>query len=183
MYTFLQRIFRSARLDPDLYKEVEADEKALNQATLVVILSSIAAGVGCTQQFGNVGLLVGTLTALGSWYLWAWVVYLVGTRLVPENLYSPNYEELLRIVGFASSPGLLRVLGIIPGWYGAVFLISGVWMLIAMVLAVHQALAYRSTLRAVGVCTFGWVVQLLLIGIVVALNGGLLFLLPGTVPA
>lgn len=181
MYTFLHRILRSARLDPDLYKEVEADEKALNQATLVVVLSSIATGVGSTQQFGDLGLLIGSLTALGSWYLWSWIIYLVGTRLVPETLYSPSYEELLRTLGFASSPGLLRVFGLIPGWDGVVFLITGVWMLITMVLAVHQALAYRSTLRAVGVCTVGWVVQLLLIGIVVALNGGLLFLLPGTV--
>lgn len=183
MYTFLNRILRSARLDSRVYEEVEADESAGNQATTVIVLSSVAAGIGSYQEFGAFGLLLGTCTALGSWYLWAWVVYFVGTRLVPESPYPPGFRELLRTLGFASSPGLLRVFGLIPEWDGAVFLLTGVWMLVAMVLAVHEALSYRSTLRAVGVCAFGWVVQMLLVGIVVALHGGLLFLLPGTVSA
>ena len=67
--------------------------------------------------------------------------------------------ELLRTIGFSSSPGLVRVLGLIPGITGIVFLISGIWMLIAMIIAVRQALDYRSTLRAVGVCVIGWIVQ------------------------
>jgi len=32
-------------------------------------------------------------------------------------------------------------------------------MLVAMVVAVRQALDYQSTLRAIGVCVIGWVIQ------------------------
>ena len=38
--------------------------------------------------------------------------------------------------------------------------IIGIWMLVAMVIAVRQALDYESTWRAVGVCLIGWIVQI-----------------------
>jgi len=68
-------------------------------------------------------------------------------------------EEKLRTIGFSSSPGLIRLLGIIPGLAGIVLVVASVWMLIAMVIAVRQALDYRSTLRAIGVCVIGWIIQ------------------------
>jgi hypothetical protein len=77
--------------------------------------------------------------------------------------------ELLRTTGFSSSPGVLRVLGVVPGLGSLVFFVAAVWMLVAMVIAVRQALDYKSTARAVGVCVLGWlvllVVNLLLFGI------------------
>jgi len=38
-------------------------------------------------------------------------------------------------------------------------MVAGVWMLVAMIIAVRQALDYQSTLRAVGVCIIGWIAQ------------------------
>ena len=74
--------------------------------------------------------------------------------------------------GFSSSPGLIRVLGVIPGLAGAVFFVASAWMLIAMVIAVRQALDYQSTLRAVGVCVIGWVVQMLIMVLLFVILGG-----------
>jgi hypothetical protein len=53
-------------------------------------------------------------------------------------------------------------LGIIPGLNVIVNLVAGVWMLVAMVVAVRQALDYSSTGRAVGVCIIGWIVQMVI---------------------
>ena len=44
MGSLLNRIFRAAKLDANLYEEVEADKTALGQALTVVVLSSIAGG-------------------------------------------------------------------------------------------------------------------------------------------
>jgi hypothetical protein len=60
----------------------------------------------------------------------------------------------------------------IPGLAGVVFLIAAIWMLIAMVIAVRQALDYKSTLRAVGVCLIGWVIQAVLMALVFSIFGG-----------
>jgi hypothetical protein len=80
---------------------------------------------------------------------------------------------LLRTIGFSSAPGLIRVLGIIPGLRALLFLVAGIWMLVAMVIAVRQALDYTSTWRAIGVCVIGWVVQLLVLTVALSIVGAL----------
>ena len=172
MSTFGNRIFRAAKLDASLYEEVEKDQGAMRQAVLVVVLSSIAAGLGGMAKAGFGGLLMGTVTALIGWAVWAYITYLVGTKLLPEPQTRADYGELLRTIGFASSPGLIRVLGIIPGLTGGVFLITTIWMLVAMVVAVRQALDYQSILRAVAVCVIGLVVQALFFALVFYIIGG-----------
>jgi hypothetical protein len=157
----VDRMVRAAKLDPQLYEEVEADKAALGQALGVVVLASIAAGVGSGGLGGLSGFFIGTAAALIGWFVWAALTYFIGTRILPEPNTRADLGELLRTIGFASSPGLLRVLGLIPGVTGIVFLISGIWMLVAMIIAVRQALDYRSTLRAVGVCVIGWIVQII----------------------
>jgi hypothetical protein len=167
-----ERMIRAAKLDADLYEEVEADPTAMGQATTVVVLAGVAAGIGNLAQGGFAGLVAGTLAALLGWYVWAFLVYWIGTRLLPEPQTRADHGELLRTVGFSSAPGVIRVLGVIPGFANIVFSVAGVWMLVAMVIAVRQALDYESTWRAVGVCVIGWLVQALILWIAISLFGG-----------
>ena len=162
MSDFKERIIRAAKLDVNLYEEVEADKSALGQAMGVVVLSSLAAGVGSFVNGGVSGVIFGTIAALFGWYIWAYLTYFIGTRLLPEPQTRADHGELLRTIGFSSSPGLIRIIGVIPGLTGVVFSLSSIWMLVAMVIAVRQALDYKSTLRAVGVCAIGWIVQILI---------------------
>ena len=172
MASLVSRMMRAAKLDVNLYEEVEADKGALGQAMSVVVLSSLAAGIGTIGTGGLKGIVLGTAAALIGWYLWAFITYVVGTRVLPQPQTKADYGELLRTIGFSSSPGLIRVVGIIPGLTGIVFLVTGIWMLVAMVIAVRQALDYTSTLRAVGVCLIGWIIQAILLGFLLAILGG-----------
>lgn len=172
MSTFKDRIIRAAKLDVHLYEEVEADKGAMRQAMGVVVLSSIAAGVGSIGRVGLGGILLGTVIALIGWYVWAYLTYFIGTKLLPEPQTKANHGELLRTIGFSSSPGLIRVLAIVPGLAGVVFFVASIWMLVAMVIAVKQALDYKSTFRAVGVCVIGWVIQALILAGIIAILGG-----------
>jgi hypothetical protein len=171
MSTFANRILRAAKLDAAIYEEVEADRTAFGQAMAVVALSSIAAGIGSMQQAGIGFLLAGTVSALLGWVVWAGLTYFIGTRILPEPQTRADYGELLRTIGFASAPGLIRILGIVPGLRNIVFLAAGIWMLTATVVAVRQALDYRSTWRAVGVCLIGWFAQALILVLMFALSG------------
>jgi hypothetical protein len=168
MTTFGDRIIRAVKLDAQLYEEVEADTGAMGQAMGVVVLSSMAAGVGSVAIGGLGGILVGTIAALTGWYVWAYLTYFIGTKFLPEPQTEADLGELLRTIGFSSSPGLIRVFGIIPGLAGPLFLVAQIWMLVAMVIAVRQALDYESTSRAVGVCVIGWIVQLLILVLLVS---------------
>jgi hypothetical protein len=159
MATIQDRIIRAAKLDAQLYEEVEADRDATGQAMAVVVMSALAAGIGSLGSGDLLGLVGGTIAALVGWLIWAFLTYFIGTRLLPEPQTKADYGELLRTIGFASAPGLIRVFGVIPGLGALLFLVAGIWMLVAMVIAVRQALDYTSTPRAVGVCLIGWLVQ------------------------
>lgn len=166
MNVFVDRMIRAARLDAMLYEEVEGDKGAMGQAIGVVLLSSAAAGVGGISKGGISGVLVVTFAALAGWYLWACLTYLIGTKILPGPQTRTDLGELLRTTGFSSSPGLVRVLGIIPGLSLMVLFVSAVWMLAAMVVAIKQALDYTSAWRAVAVCAIGWGIQFVLMAII-----------------
>ena len=171
MASLSERIIGSAKLDVHTYEEVEADTNATGQALMVVVLSCIAQGIGTLTLGGLWGLLAGTVSALVGWFIWAFLVYLIGTKLLPEPNTRSDVPELLRTTGFSASPGLLRVLGLVPLLGGLIMFAVNIWMLIAMVIAVRQALDYESTGRAIGVCVIGWFVQVVIIVILMLALG------------
>jgi uncharacterized membrane protein len=103
--------------------------------------------------------------------IWAFLTYFIGTKLLPQPQTKSDFAEMFRTIGFSASPGLLQVFGLLPLVGGVVTFVVQIWMLIAMVIAVRQALDYTSTWRAVGVCVIGWLVMM----VVIALVGGGLF--------
>jgi hypothetical protein len=172
MALFTDRMIRAAKLDVNLYEEVEADKGAMGQAMGVVILSSVAAGIGTIGTIGIKGFFFGTIAALVSWFIWAYLTYAIGTKLLAEPQTKANIGELLRTIGFSSSPGVLRFFGIIPMLGNILNLVCGIWMLVAMVIAVRQALDYKSTWRAVAVCIIGFIVQMVIFAVFFWLVGG-----------
>ena len=172
MSSFSERVIGAAKLDPETYEEVEHDRNAMGQALGVVLLSSLSAGIGSILYMDLLtAVVVGTIAALLGWVIWAFLTWFIGTRLLPEPTTEADMGQLLRTIGFASAPGMLRVVGVIPGIGGLLMLACDIWMLAAMVVAVRQALDYTSTWRAVGVCVIGFVVLILLQMAVFALLG------------
>lgn len=171
--TLVNRMARAMRLDVSLYEEVEKDEKAMNQAVAVVVISSICAGIGSmigSLSEGGAGLalvgsIVGMITALIGWFIWSFITYFVGTRITKGQETKADYGELLRTIGFSSSPGVINVLSFIP----LVSFIAGIWQLAAMIVAVRQALDFTTT-RAILTCIIGWIVNMLIL----VLIGGLM---------
>jgi hypothetical protein len=169
MADLFTRMIRASKLDVTLYEEVEADRGAMGQAVLVVVISSVAAGIGAITVTGPEGLVLGTVTAILGWLVWAFLVYLIGTKLLPEPQTSSDPGELMRTIGFSSAPGTIRILAVVPALANIVILVASIWMLVAMVVAVRTALDYTSTPRAVGVCVIGWFIQVLLYVLVFSL--------------
>jgi len=167
----LERMIRAAKLEVALYEEVETDKTALGQAMLVVVLHGVAAGIGSYDELGTTGLLLGTLGQLVSWFVWALVTFLVGAKLLPERQTEADLGQLLRTIGFAASPGLLLALGIIPLIGAIISFVVQIWMLVAFVIAVRQALDYTSTVRTVVVCLIGWILMVVVTALLLFLVG------------
>ncbi len=156
--SLINRISRASKLDVHIYEEVEADKNATRQAMLVVILSGIAAGIG-SISLSKESIVYGTFFSILGWYLWATLIYFLGTKFLPSPQTKTNFKTLLRTIGFSCSPGLIRILGILPDAEKLVFLVAEVWMFVAMVVAVKQVLNYkglRYTIIAIIVCLISY---------------------------
>jgi hypothetical protein len=141
----------AAKLDVRIYEEVEGDTNATGQAMGVVLLAALANAIG--SGLGGLGpFVVVGIGALIGWAISAFTIYIVGAKLWPESQTRADVGELMRTMGFAQAPGLLRVLGSLPGVSSFVLFCISIWLLVTMVVAVRQALDYSSTPRAVGVC-------------------------------
>jgi hypothetical protein len=162
--TFVRRIIGAALLDPATYEDVEADRAATVQALAVVVLSSLAAGIGARGSSGGGATLTffaaASVLALLAWAAFALVTFEVGARILPTPDTRVDVGELLRTLGFAAAPGLIQVLGVLPGVAIPAFAVSLVWVLAASVVAVRQALDYTSTGRALAVCGLAWFLSL-----------------------
>ena len=169
---FVMRLIGALALDPVTYEEVEGDRSATGQAMLVVVLSSVGAGIGA-RGLGSGSMrsmiFISALSLLG-WMAWALLTYQIGVKLMPEPETRSDVGELMRTIGFSAAPGMLRIFGIVPGASIPAFAITAVWMLIAMIVAVRQALDFRSTARAVAVCGLGWA-----LAVAIAVGLGFLF--------
>jgi hypothetical protein len=158
MASFAERILGAAKLRSATYEEVEHDRGAMGQAMAIVVMSSVAAAIGARIHTDAGDLVRSSLFALVSWFVWAGLTFLIGTKLLATRGTHATWGELLRTTGFAASPGLLRILGVVPFTTNVIFFVTSVWMLIAFVIAVQEALDFRNIWRAVAVCFVGWVV-------------------------
>ena len=161
-HSMVDRMVGASRLDIHIFEEVEAETAATKQALSVVLLVALATGIASMGTIGVPGLLVGVVVSVAGWAIWAWIVYFIGTKIIPEHETHADWGQLARSLGFAQSPGVLRVFGVVPGVGGIIFLVVSVWMLVSMVIAVRQALDYTSTLRAIGVVLLGFIPYVLM---------------------
>jgi hypothetical protein len=151
---FFYRVFGAAVLDAGTYEGIESDPRSTGQAAAVVVLSSLAAGIGVGgwQGPGAVTFVAFTTVALVTWLAWAMLTFQIGSRWLPGPRTRTSPGELIRTVGFASAPGLLQAAAAFPQVTVPVFLAAWAWMFAAMVVAVKHALDYESLGRAIAVC-------------------------------
>lgn len=172
------RMFRAAQLQPAFYEEVEADAGATGQALVAVVLASVATGVasGLEQMsFRSEGFLYGLMYGIAAsivgWLLWALFAYIFGVSILRGPHTSSTWGELLRTMGFANSPGVLRVFAFLPGVGGIIAFGVSVWTLFAAIIAVRQALDF-STWRAIVTALIGWLAYMFLLFVLLGLAGG-----------
>ncbi len=171
MATFGERALGAARLNTAIYEEVENDAGATGQAAGVVVLASVGAGLGGHPSAS--GLVFGVVAGLIGWVVWSYLTWWIGTKWLPEVGTQAEPGQLMRTVGFAQAPGVLQILGFIPLLGLLITFAVAIWVLVAVVIAVRQALDYTSTGRAVGVCVIGWVIQIVIFAALLGLAGRL----------
>ena len=164
----LQRMIRAGYLDRGLYREVAGDRGATWQALLVIAVAAVATGIGSADDVG-----VARLSALPAeivvgfvgWVVWASLTYLVGKRLMGAPTGDVGWVGLARAMGFAHTPGTLRVLAVLPGLGLLIPLVAAVWQFVAAVVAARETLRLWSLWRAVGAVAAGFIAYVFSVGL------------------
>jgi hypothetical protein len=165
MKLFFIRAFRAAKLDAAVFDEVMENSKLMIQAIIVVFIYAAAVAYGTFSRAGATGINGAIIITLIGWYIWAFSTYFAGVRLFPETGTIADRKAFMRTMGFASSPGWLRLLGLVPEMGGAVFAVISIWMVVAAVVAVKKALNYTSTQRAAAITVICWILSTLFQGL------------------
>ena len=154
----ISRMLRASMLDAHVYEEVESDSSAIVQAVLIVVVVAVARGVATLSVTDNIlGIAFAIIAGLLSWAVWAFITYMVGTKLLKTGDTESSWGELARVSGFAQSPGILFLIAVVPVVGTWILPVVSLWQLAAMVVGIRQALDYTSTFRAVGVVLIGFV--------------------------
>ena len=159
--SYFEKLYKAITLDVKFYEDVEKDKSLTNQAMMTVVIVSILQGF-MIAGLAPIALLQGVLGSLVRWFLWAFFIAFVGTRILPEPETESNTGELLRTLGFAYAPGILIILKLFP-IINLLFIDTIVVLLqiATMTVAVRQALDFNSTVRAVGVCIVAFIVMVI----------------------
>jgi hypothetical protein len=170
----VKKMIRATKLDMNLYEEVEADTTATWQAFLIVMLASLAIGTGIglaglfkmAGVWSILGLLIILIGTIILWLAWSLFAYFVGTKILKDLKTSATIGELLRTIGFSISPGVLGIFVFIPVVGGIIWLGVSIWVLIAGIVAVRQALDF-TTGRAIVTCLASWFACILTVALAI----------------
>jgi outer membrane lipoprotein SlyB len=153
--TVTERVMGVLALRPVVFEDIEADKHANMQALGIVVVGTLAVGLG-GGQYGLGRMVLETIGAVVGLIIWAALTYLLGVRLLPEPQTRSDLGELLRVMGYATAPTVFAPLAAVPLVGRAVPFAVSFWLLGTFTIAVRQALDYRSTIRALVVVVVGW---------------------------
>jgi hypothetical protein len=152
------RMIGAMKADVKILTEIEADPSAMGQAVTVIVIAGVASLIGNFFRAGLIAGVLGLLASLLGYALFSFLVFLIGTKLMPEPATKADFSEAFRVIGFAASPGVFNVLAIIPFLGPLISLLVGIWGLVIAVIAVREVLDYSNTGRAVIVCLIAAVI-------------------------
>src|SRR3990170_2878461 len=150
----------AALLESETYEEAAIASSPSTQAALVVVITSLAAGVG-NLGGGLTGFVLGFLGALLGWGLCAFSAYWVATRKFGVPRTDTTWSATLRGLGFASTPRLFLAFTFLPTVGFLVGLAVHAWTLITIGFAVRPALDLEEARPAILVALAGWLPMLL----------------------
>jgi len=158
--TFGERVVGAMQLNERAFEDVEHDPNAMGQAVGVIALAAASAGLGNVWYGGITGIVTTIIFSLVGYVVWALLIWVVGTKLLPEPQTRADFPETFRVIAFAAAPGIFGIVTIIPllGWL--LMLVIWLWTIAAMVVATKAVLDYTDLGKAILVVLIGFAVYL-----------------------
>lgn len=154
MKILLRRMVRVIKLDPSLFEEIVTDPATHAHSIWAMALFAMATAFGFFGRVGGTAVNIALITTMLAWYVWAFSLFYVGTRLLRSDKGHADRKTVLRVVAFACAPGIIRLLGIIPQSTMVLMIVSSVWILVAAIFGLKKVFPHTATLN-IAVVTIG----------------------------
>ena len=148
---FLSIVFRSIKLDKNLYRESKSfGEAAIYFSALVMVLDGVAGAIAANTFFKtSIGL--SAITAIFTWFVWAIFIFVIGVKLFPDKDTKVPFKKILIAVGFAHAPGLIRFFALTPELMIPIIFLTQFWIFASLIISTKQILNLKSNFKAFGI--------------------------------
>ena len=148
---FLDIIFKSIKLDKNLYKDTKYfGEAGIYFAGLIMILDGVAGAIAA-NTIVKTSIGISGLTAILTWLVWAIFIYVIGVKIFPDKESKIPFKKVLIAVGYAHSPGLLRFFAVTPDFVLLIVFLTQFWIFASLIISTKQILNLKSNFKAFGV--------------------------------
>ena len=148
---FLDIIFKSIKLDKNLYKDTKYfGEAGIYFAGLIMILDGVAGAIAA-NTIVKTSIGISGLTAILTWLVWAIFIYVIGVKIFPDKESKIPFKKVLIAVGYAHSPGLLRFFVVTPDLVLLIVFLTQFWIFASLIISTKQILNLKSNFKAFGV--------------------------------
>jgi hypothetical protein len=161
MRTFISRMIDAAKLDSSLFEELINDPTTQGQSVWVVAIFAMATGFGLFSRAGALAVNSCLVTTFFAWYFWSFTLYFAGTYLFRDAGKKADRKTVMRVMAFASAPGILRLLGVIPQTSVILFIVTSVWIIAASVMGIKMAFEIPTTGKVLLLCAGAWLLAFL----------------------
>ena len=168
---FIKRIVDTLLLRSRVYAEAEIYSSALLQALFIPFLIAIIRGVTVTgydpenviESYNSINdlwiFLIGVIAQMTIWILWTFGCYFIGINLLSTSSKHASFGELSRATGFAQTPNLVILLGLLPFFdLNTMLLIGSIWWFMAMMVAIKYVLKYESLYNTIFLTLAGFLI-------------------------
>ena len=160
MKLLFNRMIRATKLDLTFYDEIVNDPTSQGHSVWVVALLAMATGYGMFSRAGGTAVNVCLAVTFFSWYIWAFTVYYASNHFFGATPSRMDRKTVLRVMAFASAPGVLRFLGVIPHISLIVFIGTSVWIILAGAIGLKKVYQLTHIGKALILCSATWLVVL-----------------------
>ena len=148
---FLDIIFRSLKLDKNLYRESKYfGDAAIYFAGLIMILDGVAGAVAANTII-KTSIGISGLTAILTWLVWTIFIYVIGVKIFPDKEIKISFKKVLIAVGYAHAPGLIRFFAVTPDLVLLIVFITQFWIFASLIISTKQILNLKSNFKAFGI--------------------------------
>lgn len=159
-----QMIWDALTLNSQFYQNAQRNLRTRQVALVIVILAALSRALGTavilllnreTLPAFLIVIFLDIISIVISYYFWTFTIWKIGQWLKSNP---PTYRELLSPIGFAYAPQILNFLTLIPLLGRPIELVLSVWTLLAVIVAVRQALTIKMFWAAmIGLANFPFI--------------------------